>query len=204
MCRPAENAGAAELPTFASWRQPMADAELQEGWISVCENAGRFLALNQEMVAALAACLSALGHRPIVEVCAGNGELARALNASDVTVVATDANADVNPGVQRLVAQEALRRYQPELVLGCFVPADSGVDEAVLASRFVRHYVILNARIGGMYGASSLWNNSHWKAEPLRNISRWMVTRHDVLLSGHGDGMMESIQHGEAWHLERS
>ena len=89
---------------------------------------------------------------------------------------------------------------QSTRILGAapWVPADSGVDELVLASRSVQHYVTLNARVGGLYGSPSLWDDSNWKAVRLESVNRWMVTRHDVWISGREDNI-QTIQHGEAW-----
>jgi hypothetical protein len=93
-----------------------------------------------------------------------------------------------------------LQKYRPGLVLGAFVPADAGVDEAVLACPSVRHYVLLGARIGGVFASAALWRDARWRARPLAEISRWMLTRHDVWLD---DQQRRILQHGEAWQFSR-
>ena len=87
------------------------------------------------------------GDGPVLEVCAGTGELARALISSGVRLLATDAEPPKNAEVLRMSAQTALRRFQPSVVLGSFVPFDGGVDKMILSYPSVRHYVVLNARI---------------------------------------------------------
>ncbi len=190
----------AMLPTFRSQLDRIAAAERGDGWLSVCEESGRFWVPTREFVAALAELLRSSGEGPIVEVCAGSGELAIALGAAGVEVVPTDTDPPQGSGTVRTSAEEALRRYRPAVVLGSFIPFDAGVDEEVMRFPSVRHYVVLGARIGGLFGSNALWDNPHWAAEPLEEIGRWMLTRHDVWL-GLPDKPL--LQHGEAWHLKR-
>lgn len=174
-------------------------AERADGWLARCEEAGRHVALSEPLVEALAAALRTLG-RPALEICAGDGALARALAAQGVPIVATDADP---PGgdsreVERLTADEALRRHRPTVVLGSFVPVDSGVDRRVLWDPSVRHYVVLNARLSGALGPDLLWTLPGWARTPLPEVTRWLLTRHDVWLGGS-----RVLKHGEGWLLTR-
>jgi len=189
------------LPTFASLCDRAAAAETRDGWLCACEDAGRFLALSRELVARLADWLRALSAGPVLEVCSGSGELSEALRAAGVSVVATDAAAPAGSGVRHMPAHEALARYRPDVVLGCFVPGDALVDEAVLRFPGVEHYVVLGARIGGVLGSAALWRHPRWTARPLAHVARWMLTRHDVWI---GDSDNRILQHGEAWHFRRA
>jgi hypothetical protein len=180
----------------------MAEAENREGWLIECDEAERFLAISRELVAALAKRLHVCGEQPVVEVCAGSGQLADALNQAGAQVIATDV--DGSGSVKRASAPHALTQFQPRVVLGCFVPADAGIDEAVFACASVQHYVVLNARLGAVLGSPTLWNESRWRATPLQDVRRWMVTRHDVWLGTDEQGRMQTIPHGEAWHFERA
>jgi len=215
------------LPTFQSQLDEIAAAEQGHGWLSVCEDHGRFLVLTRQFITALSRFLRTLGPGPILEVCAGGGELAESICRAGVDIVATDANppgdserigepaplaplagrgaggegfSDKLLAVERASAQEALRRYRPAVVLGCFVPIDSGVDELVMRSPSVRHYVVLAARIGGLLGSAPLWHDANWTAEPLAEVTRWMLTRHDTWTGTPGRSI---LRHGEAWHLRR-
>ncbi len=137
-------AGASTLPDFESWLDQIAAAERGDGWLSTCDQSGRYLAPNRQLAASLACLLLELaGKGPVLEVCAGGGELAGALAAAGVPVVAVDANPPPDGPVRRMTADEALRRYRPSVVLGAFVPFDAGVDERVLACPSLRHYVVL-------------------------------------------------------------
>jgi hypothetical protein len=198
-----EPSGEAGPLSFARWRRRLIAAEQGTGWLDQCDDAGRFLVISRELVDALAQVLRRLAEPgPVLEVCAGDGRLALQLAAAGIRVQATDAQPAASGDVLPLTAAEALRRFQPAVVLGSFVPFDAGVDEAVLRCSSVRHYLILNARIGGAMGSPALWADPNWHAQPLPNVRRWMLTRHDVWLGEtHSDGPV--LQHGEAWHLTR-
>jgi hypothetical protein len=186
-------------PRFAEWRRRLIAAEQGAGWLDRCDDSGHFVIVSRELIAALADTLRALaGQGPVLEVCAGRGELARGLAAVGVPVQATDRAPTAGSAVSRLSAQQALDRFQPACVLGAFVPHDAGVDEAVLACRSVRHYLILNARVGNCLGSPSLWTATRWRAEPVASITRWMLTRHDCWLPDRAPGG-DVLQHGEAW-----
>ena len=191
----------AALPTFESQLQEIAAAEQTDGWLDACEHTGRFLLVNRDFVASLAEWLRRLDESPILEVCAGSGELAEALAATGVPLLATDADPPADAAVERASAAESLERRRPAVVLGSFVPVDAAVDEAVLACPFVRHYVVLGARIGGLLGSAALWRAPGWTYQPLPHVARWMLTRHDVWT-----GLPEQpiLQHAEAWCFSRS
>jgi hypothetical protein len=184
------------LPAFDSVMEQVAAAERAEGWLSACEDAGRFLVPCRELVVSLAHWLGSLGKGPVLEVCAGRGELAESLRAAGVRVVATDVEAaeESTGGVERMAAEEALRRYRPRVVLGSFVPVDAGIDRLVMEFPSVRHYVVLGARLGGLLGSALLWQAAGWTARPLDAVARWMITRHDVWID-----RQTILRHGEAW-----
>lgn len=190
-----------QLPTFQSQLATIAAAERGDGWLSVCEENGRFWVPTREFVAALAGLLGPLSDGPILEVCAGSGELAAALGSAGADVMPTDTHPPEGSRAVGASAEEALQQYRPTVVLGSFVPFDAGVDRHVMRFPSVWHYVVLGARIGGLLGSSALWDNPHWAAEPLDEVARWMLTRHDVWL-GLPDKPL--LQHGEAWHLKRT
>lgn len=187
------------VPTFNERLAEVAAVEQADGWLIACEDSVRFLVPCRELVVALAQVLKRLTPGPVLEVCAGNGELAAALTAEDLQMFATDRE-PCGDCVEQATADEALRRYQPQVVLGSFVPVDSRVDEAVLSFPSVQHYVVLGARLGGMFGSQALWQSSGWQAEPLEEVARWMLTRHDVWL---GLPTKPVLRHGEAWLLSR-
>ena len=190
-----------DLPTFESRLEDIAAAEQGEGWLSACEDSGRYLVPCRQLVASLAEVLGRLDADLVLEVCAGSGELAGQLREKGVPVAATDADPPAGSQTLGASAKEALRRHQPAVVLGSFVPIDAGVDELVMRCPSVRHYIVLGARIGGIFGSSALWCDAGWTAQPLEQVARWMLTRHDVRT---GPSPREILRHGEAWHFRRA
>ncbi len=193
---------------LARWRERLIAADQADGWLAECDDAGRFLAVSQELVVVLSEKLRQLaGDGSVLEICAGSGELAQALIAAGVSVQATDAEPPDGSEVQQIAAEAALHCFQPTVVIGAFVPFDSRVDETVISCPSVQHYVVLNARIGGSLGSSALRQTAGWKAEPLEAVRRWMLTRHDIWLGPYsqpGASSADLLRHGEAWHFARS
>lgn len=186
------------LLTYESQLEEIAAAERGDGWLSACERDDRFLVPTAQLVDALGEFLRRLEAGPVLEVCAGGGELAGAMRATGVPIVATDADPPSGSTVVRISAQQSLRRYRPVVVLGCFVPVDAGVDRLVLGFPTVRHYVVLAARVGGLLGSAELWRHPDWSAEPIEPLTRWMLTRHDAWIDRR-----TILRCGEAWHLRR-
>jgi len=188
------------LPSFEIQTQFIVKAEQSEGWFCKCEREERYLTLSNELIAELVSFLRTLCQNNIMEICAGSGELASALRAAGVGITATDIDPSAdNSHVFRASATEALSRYRPNIALGCFVPFDSGADETVMACPDVQHYIVMNARIGGQLGSDLLWNHPLWKAEYLGQLTKWMITRHDVWVGG----MDHIVKRGEAWCFHR-
>lgn len=189
------------LETYRSWLTRLAAAEQGDGWLEACDRVGRFLVPCQELVESLAELLARLSDgQPVLEVCAGSGELAAAIVAAGMPIVTVDADPPPGSSVLRMTAAEALEEHRPAVVLGSFVPFDSRVDSAVLDCPSVRHYVALGGRVGGSLGSDDLWTRNGWQREPLAAIQRWMITRNDVWL---GPTPEDFLGHGEAWLFTR-
>jgi hypothetical protein len=188
------------LPTFESQLLQIADAERHGGWLNACMESGCFLLLNRPLIEAIAEQVNRFSEEPRLEVCAGQGELSEALTQSGVPFTATDAAPPAGSPVSPMSAREALERHRPAVVLGSFVPIDAGVDEAVLACRSVKHYIALGARLGGEFGSRALWRAPGWRRQPLPQVGRWMLTRHDVWT---GRPHQPILRHGEAWCFSR-
>ncbi|MDX1673165.1 MAG: hypothetical protein R3314_00080 [Longimicrobiales bacterium] len=189
------------LPVFRDVLAEVVIAERAEGWLARCAATGTYLVVTRELVHALVGVIERLGAPPVLEVCAGDGTLARALAELGVSVTATDAHPARGSRVTACPAAASLRRYPHPMVLGSFVPFDAGIEERILAAGHVRHYLALGARIGVHGGVTNrLGAVPGWDAVPLPGVARWMVTRHDAWL---GDG--SSIRcRGEAWLLSRT
>jgi hypothetical protein len=200
MTAPAPDVPAA-LASHADVLGALAAAEQAEGWLAACVAADRYLALSAPFVDALAAALHRLKESPVLEICAGDGSLAAALGSCGIAVRATDVRppSHTKTRVEPISAAEALRCCRPRVVLGSFVPIDSRVDQQVLDAVEARHYLVLNARLGGELGARYLWTHPGWKRTLLPQVTRWMICRHDVWLGV----TRPPLTHGEAWLLSR-
>jgi len=192
---------ALELPSYDDVLAEFVATEKGEGWLARCAERHHYLALNYQFVRALAASLRALGPGPVLEVCSGDGALAASLRRSGIDLIATDAApaAQSTGPVEHLTAAEALATYRPRIVLGGFVPIDARVDDLVLGAPFVAEYVTLNARLWGEFGTTVLWTRTGWTSIPLKEVSSWMISRHDVWL---GDDV-PPLRRGEAWRFSR-
>ena len=99
--------GANSVPSFDFWLDQFAVSDSGDGWLMACKGAGRCWRLCRELVEPLATLLHGLaGGRPVLEVCSGGGELAAALRAAGVPILATDACASPGSNIERLAAQE--------------------------------------------------------------------------------------------------
>ena len=188
-----------DLPTFAEAEAEVAAAERAEGWLARCDDDARYLRITREFAGALGRVLRSLGPGPILEICAGDGTLARVLRAQGLAVSATDlapvSGRDTPP--LPYSAAESLDRFPAASVLGSFVPFDAGIHDRVLSAEHVRHYLILDAWPEGVGRPGT--PGQGWRAQPLPQVSRWMITRHDAWL---GDGIPVA-RRGEAWLLSR-
>jgi hypothetical protein len=188
------------LPTYSAQLARIASAEQGSGWLDACLEEDRYLLPNRQFIEVLAYFIRTLPEEPKIEICAGQGELAEALADRGASLTPTDADPPAGSTALPLSAREALEQWRPQVVLGCFVPFDAGVDEAVLACPSVRHYLVLGARVGGEFGSASLWRTPGWQSRSLPHVGRWMLTRHDVW---RGPSERPLIQHGEAWCFSR-
>jgi hypothetical protein len=187
-------------PTQEQVFAQLVDAERQAGWLAACEEKSRHLVVTRELVDVLTEQLADWGPGPVLEVCAGGGELAAALRDRGVNLIATDTHPPAGSPVTPLDAAAALARFRPAAVIGSFVPVDGNVDQAVLADPGVKNYLVIGARLGGLLGSPHLWSVCGWTAAPLPEITRTLITRHDVWL-GEGRGV---LQRGEAWLFQQS
>lgn len=154
-------------------------AEGSDGWLAACEERKVFVTLNREFVAALAAELA--GEPEILEIGAGNGELARALQNHGVPVIATDSNPRAGH-VRALSAGQALEQFAPRTVLACFPPIDAGMETAVFGTPSVKRFIYIGPEINERVGTDALWNHTGWTARPLPEVDRFLITRLDYLV----------------------
>ena len=134
------------LESFEGCVRRLAEEEAgPASWLEYCVSRRIYQQLNQEFVDELAEVLRETARGEILELAAGHGELAAALNARGLRVRATDPGGW--PGsappewVEASTAGEALRCYRPHTVLVCWPPVDARVYRSIFATRSVHHVV---------------------------------------------------------------
>ncbi len=95
--------------------------------------------------------------RPILEIAAGDGTLARLLREEGAEAMATDdyrwaRYIEYSDDVERLDAAEALRRNQPSVVICSWPPPGNAFERVVFATPSVETYIVITSR--GEHGAS--------------------------------------------------
>lgn len=92
------------------------------------------------------------GDPSIVEICAGRGKLSHQLGKGGSDIIATD---DYSSGlsredlVEKLSHKKALEEYEPEIVVGAWIPSDPEIGLDVLDSQSVRYFIDIGEGISG-------------------------------------------------------
>jgi hypothetical protein len=92
-----------------------------------------------------------IGARRCLEVAAGDGTLTSFLSQQDVAVTATDDHSwhhEVRypDFVEKRDAQDALRKYEPEVVICSWPPAGNGFEQQIFRTRSVQLYIVIGSR----------------------------------------------------------
>lgn len=162
-----------------------------------------FEVFNRTHVNALATYIVDTGYTNVLEVGAGDGRLARYLSEAihrvfrrrkekgahprQIRVVATDNgswNIEMVFPVERRDLVEALKKYEPELVIWSWMPIG---DWTYLIRRqpSVREYILIGETEGGECGNADTWNPALHEADgftrhDLEDISRYQIARNDT------------------------
>jgi len=202
-------AGDQTLPTFASAvdlvcrcdaGKVQIEGEPVGSWLEYCEASGVFHFPTVDYVECLAEAVERSGAQVAVEVAAGRGALAAALRRLGVAVTATDPRGE-GPDVVECSAHGALSRFEPDLVIGCWTPVDSGIDAAVMAWPSVRRYLYIGHEHNGMVGHERLWQTPGWTHRRLEDADRVNLGRTDYCL----DWPIRNVaQHGWTVVFERA
>ena len=109
---------------------------------------GIYCFYSRQLVRGLAALV---GDRPVLEIAAGDGTLARFLADAGVRVTATDDRSwshQVRYGdeVRQQGARQALREHRPKVVICSWPPSGNDFERAVFATDSVELYVVISTR----------------------------------------------------------
>jgi hypothetical protein len=151
------------LPTNAVLDARLADPGTRAGFVAFCRARGIYHFLTVEFVAALASRLRRLP-APYVEVGAGRGDLARALRANGLPIVATDDGAwwpdSLPDDVARCDVETALAHYHPGTVLAVWPPRMSDWPALFRAAPSLQSYLLVGDGPRGMTGNAAAWGEA--------------------------------------------
>lgn len=158
------------LPANAALDARLADPGTRTGFVALCRTHGIYHLPTAECVTALASLLRRLP-APYVEVGAGRGDLAGAIRAAGVPIIATDDGTwwpDILPDdVARCDVATALERYHPGTALCAWPPRQSDWPALFRAAPSVRAYLLIGDGPRGMTGNAATWAGApgwprHW------------------------------------------
>jgi len=149
--------------------------------LQYCKTFGIYQILNREFNDALAEEIKKLELRPILEVGAGNGELAAVLRARGIELQTVDDYSE--PLTQRAVHgaqpekmdyRAALRRYKPKLVLCSWMPDGENWMADFMACDSVQAFILIGA---------ADWlprtDPAGWRSRVLVEPNKWSLCRLD-------------------------
>ena len=163
------------LPTNALLDTRLADPATRAGFVAICRAQGIYHLPTVEFVAALARTLKRLPE-PWLEVGAGRGDLARALRAAGVPIMATDDGAwwpdPLPPDVERCAITDALQRYQPGMALCVWPPRGTNWPALFRAAPSIRAYLLIGDGPYGMTGDAASWSGAPgWRRHTLPHLA---------------------------------
>ncbi len=152
-------------------------------WLKFCKATGVFQAFSYESVKNLAEEIKKLDVTgKIVEVCAGNGKLSYWLRHFNAPSIATDDYSwDISSPkyVERLPHKQAIEKYSPELVIGCWIADRPLIALDVIDSPCVRYYLHIGEGFGG--DVEKLWSRRDVTYSYLESVDRFILS-----MSGYG------------------
>lgn len=150
------------------------------GWSRFCQSIYTHHVFNLELVENLAEEIKKLEAKGrVIEVCAGNGKLSYWLNQFGIPAIATDDYSDKDikrraKYVKRLSHREALEKYKPELVIGCWMPSE-GLEMDILDAPSVKYYLDIGEGKGGCTGDDRLYERTDITERVLESTTPFSV-----------------------------
>lgn len=163
------------LPTNATLDARLDDPATRAGFVALCRARGIYHLPTVEFVITLASILKRLPG-PLLEVGAGQGDLARALRAAGVPIPATDNGlwwpAPLPDDVERSAVTAALVRHRPGTVLCVWPPRGTNWPALFRALPAVRAYLLIGDGPRGMTGDAMSWSGAPgWRHRALPRLA---------------------------------
>ena len=141
--------------------------------------------LNKEFVENLADEIKKLNPKKVIELNAGVGYLSRFLQRYGIDIIPTDShnwNFDYNEDVEKLTYEQALEKYNPDVVIQSWeMPGAKGSIKS-LEYPSVRHLIWIGEK--GNCGSGDLFDYSH---RILERVGKYSLSINDILYRSHGD-----------------
>mgnify|MGYP003885803469 CR=1 FL=1 len=147
-------------------------------WLGFCKDQGLYNVYNTEFVDALAREIKRLKDSPIVEICAGRGELSYQLKKRGIDIKPTDdysGRLSKEGLVERLSHKRALEKYKPRVVLAAWIPHQV-IRFDVLDYPTVRYFIDIGESTWMPCGICDKWDRIY-----LENLDEYSICRLDYI-----------------------
>jgi len=157
----------------------------QKSWIDFCEDNKIYEVYNTKFIDSLAEEIKKLNKSPIIEICAGDGKLSNQLRKKGIDIVATDDYSwrDIRRYrnlVERLSHKEALRKYNPGVVIASWVPQETRIGFDVLDFPSVKYLIDIGEDIGGgTWITEEIYDRKDFERTSLKNVEEYALCRTD-------------------------
>ena len=155
------------------------------GWNSMCRELRVHAVYNTGFIQALADVIADINESPLIEICAGSGKLSHQLRKQGIDIIATD---DYSYGiskeglVERFSHKEALRGYEPRIVIGSWIPNESKIGFDVLDSPTVRYFIDIGEDICSCtWMTEEIEDRMDWHRQYLNDVKRYCISLLDLL-----------------------
>jgi len=174
-------------------------------WPGLIKRNGFYTVITEEFMRAL---LKEMLQRrlmgvPAIEVCAGRGVLSYQLQKAGMGIVPIDNGSDERtrkksfaPVTDTLDHRQALEKYKPRLVVGCWLPYDPEIGQDILNFPSVDYFLDIAEPNGGNSWLTENYVPDNFKLMQLRNVSRYAIGTSDYF-SRTGD-VLRFNRHTEA------
>lgn len=152
-----------------------------------CDQFGIYQILNKEFNDALAREIKALGLKPVLEVGAGCGDLARALRRRGIEIHAVDSYMEQLPErasqltdlPEKMDYKTAMDKYQPELIICSWMPRGEDWTPDFRACPSVKAYILIG-EVDGNCGTKEMYGDyPGWQNRVLKEPNKWSLCRLD-------------------------
>lgn len=140
---------------------------------------------------------------PAIEVCAGRGVLSYQLHKAGMDIVAIDNGSDEKtrersfaPVTDTLDHRQALEKYRPRLVVGCWLPSDPEIGQDILNFPSVDYFLDIAEPKGGNSWLTDDYVQNNFKLMHLHNVSRYAIGTSDYF--SRDDEAVRFNRHTEA------